>query len=159
MMWILHSHYAAQYVALITMCILTSHHTAPGVSPSSSSLVSSKCFIELKGHHPAHLQHHTFLISSSSPSPFCIPVASLFVCLFAFFGVGSFVCLLSLAFVHLLVCFSDQLEYWSLLLTVFNCSMALLILLVILDPHLADWPVKEWEDYHFCFARGREWNY
>jgi hypothetical protein len=155
MMWILHSYHAAQYVALIMMCILTSHHTAPCVSRSSSSLVSSKCFIELKGHHPAHLQHHTFLISSSSPSAFCIPVACLFLCLFAFFGVGSFICLLSLAFVHLLVCFSEQLEYWRLLLTVFNCFMALLILLVILDPHLTDWPVKEWEDYHFCFTRGR----
>ncbi len=156
MMWILHSYHPAQYTALIMMCFLTSHNTAPCVSRSSSTLVSSKCFIELKGHHPAHLQHHTFLISSSSPPAFRILVACLFVCWFAFFGVGSFVCLLSMAFLHLLVSFSEQLEYWSLLLTVFNCFMALLILLVILDPHLADWPVKEWEDYHFCFTRSRE---
>jgi hypothetical protein len=67
--------------------------------------------MKLKGHHPAHLQHHTFPVSSSSPSAFCIPEASIFVCLFAFFSVGSFVCLLSLAFFHLLVCFSEQLEY------------------------------------------------
>jgi hypothetical protein len=111
MMCILHSyHAAAQYVALIMMCILTSHHTAPCVAQSSLSLVSSKCSIELKGHHRAHLQHHTFLISSSSPSAFCIPVACLFVCFFAFFGVGSLICLLSLAFVHLLVFLASSLS-------------------------------------------------
>jgi hypothetical protein len=122
-----------------------SHFTSHGPVRRSKLLT---CFIEFKGHHPAHLQHHTFLIFSSSPSAFCIPVA-----------VYSFVCLLSFAFVRLLVCFSEQLEYWSLLLRVFTCFMPLPILSVILDPHLTDSPVKEWEDYHLCFARGREWNY
>ncbi len=68
-------------------CLFTSH------GPVRSSKLLT-CFIEFKRHHPAHLQHHTFLISSSSPSAFCIPVACLFVCLFSFFGVISFACLL-----------------------------------------------------------------
>jgi hypothetical protein len=41
----------------------------------------------------------------------CVLQSCLFVCWFAFFGVGSFVCLLSMAFLHLLVSFSEQLEY------------------------------------------------
>jgi hypothetical protein len=87
-------------------CEFSIHITWPSTSLLSSCAFSlhitrrrSKlltCFIEFKRHHPAYLQHHTFLISSSSPSAFCIPVACLFVCLFAFFGV-SFVCLFALA--------------------------------------------------------------
>jgi hypothetical protein len=56
----------------------------------------------------SHFPH--FLISSSSPSAFRIPEACLFVCFFAFFGVGSLICVLSMAFVHLLVSIASSLS-------------------------------------------------
>ncbi len=73
-----------------------SYHDVHSLFTSHGPVRRSKlltCFIELKGHHPAHLQHHTFLISSSSPPAFCIPVACLFFCLLSL----AFVCLFALA--------------------------------------------------------------
>jgi hypothetical protein len=90
-----------------------SHFTSHGPVRFSKLFISSELevFHRIKRASSSPFATSHFLISSSSPSAFCIPVACLFVCLFAFFGVGSFICFLSLPFVHLLVFFSDQLEY------------------------------------------------
>jgi hypothetical protein len=89
------------------------HFTSHGPVRRSKLFISSELevFNRIKraSSNPFATSHFPHFLSS--PSAFCIPVACLFVCFFAFFGVGSFICLLSLAFVHLLVRFSEQLEY------------------------------------------------
>jgi hypothetical protein len=53
-------------------CIFPSHHAAEYVARSFQYLVSWKCFIQLKKLRRTRLQHHTFLISSSSLLVFCV---------------------------------------------------------------------------------------